>query len=179
MRHDPQMATLPDAIDWLKARWDGQRTAPQRIHAAHLMDSGGAPEWSGQFAHVLAWRPGEVRRVEVTTICGHPLNGGRAAQCPECDGLAVKAVTSDRYTYPMTVALRRLRRAKGDPHPLALVYALATFGWRADVVAQVTGAEAHELLRAIRQLHGRYEAGPVAIGWVDKSESQQNAEVAA
>lgn len=179
MKHDPAMSTLPDALDWLRARWDGQRTAPERIHAARVIDSGGAPEWSPQFTNVLSWRPGQARRMEVTIGCGHPLNGGKAYQCPECDGAGVKTVLSDRYLFPMTVALIRLRRAQGRPHPLRVVYALAFFGWRPEVVEQVTGCDAATQLRAIRQLHGRYEAGPMTLGWLDKSESQQNAEVAA
>lgn len=171
------MSTLPDALDWLRARWDGQRTAPQRLHAARVIDSGGAPEWSGQFANVLAWRPGQSRRQEVTIACGHPLNGGKPQHCQECDGVGVKTVLSDRYTYPMTVALGRLRRARGTPHPLGVVVALAALGWRPELVMRVMGADHDAQLRAIRQLHGRYEAGPIA--WTQKSESQQQAEVAA
>lgn len=179
MKHDPAMSTLSDAIDWLRARWDGQRTAPPRLTVHDTDGELGGLRYSGAFAAALSWKPGEARRMDVTIECGHPLNGGQSARCLECDGLNVKTVQADRYTYPMTQALLRLRRAQGNPHPLGVIYALAEFGWRPRVVEQVTGADQGVQLRAIRQLHGRYEAGPVVVAWTSKSESQQAAEVAA
>lgn len=201
MKHDPQMADLDSAIDWLRAHWDGQRDTPLRLHAprgavertslrwnvdTETMErirmtapegALGSPSWTPQFASFLAWHPGEIRALDTTMLCGHPLSNGRSADCPECEGAGVKSVRVDRYTYPMTLALRRLARARGNPHPLLVVVALAAHGWRPRVVGQVIGADEVAVLRAIRQLHGRYEAGPVA--WIAKSESQQRAEVAA
>jgi hypothetical protein len=104
-----------------------------------------------------------------------------------CHGTGYKQATRARYRWPMLRAFAKLLNARNDmpnhPHPAALVVTLAGANW--DVALATTRinrpAEVAEalFLRAIRQLHGRYEEGPIGrVSWVDKSDSQRTAEEA-
>ncbi len=184
MKHP--LRSLDDALDWLRDHWDEQRPAPIRLHEARTTDGAlGGPRYSGAFAATLSWRPSDVRKVQVTAICGHPMSHGRTEDCPECSGSGVKDVEVDRYPYPMTTALARLAHVVPGRHlhPVALVFLLAEHGWSYRLIRRLLPypADLTEALtlRAIRQLHDRYEAGPVAKpGWTDLSESQQQAIIA-
>lgn len=184
------LATIADAIDWASARWDGQRTAPVRLHRAHATDGAlGAPAFSLAFARSLDETPRATSAASRTVSCYHPMlaTGMSPRDCPECLGLGIKDVAVDRYRYPMTLALSKLAnslRPRRQPHPYALILALATHGW--DWRSTSRALDMHPdlgealLLRALRQLHGRYEEGPVGrISWIDKSDSQQQAEALA
>ncbi len=180
-------AVLSEAIEWTEARWDGQRPAPIRLHRAHATDGAlGAPAFTIAFESALDGSPRQTTDAVRTSPCGHPLLGvGMPARdCPECYGLGVKDVRSDRYRYPMTLALAKLSntlRPRRQPHPYMLVLSLADHGWDWRAVAR--SYDVHQelmealLLRAIRQLHSRYEEGP--IPYIHKSESQQHAEALA
>jgi hypothetical protein len=183
-QRDPAMDNLRDAIDWLEERWGEQRQAPIRLHAAHSTEGAlGAPSFTGAFAAHLDWTPRTVVRWRMTASCAHPLTDGNSRRCPECSGLGIKEIAADRYPYPMTVALNllaRLPRHREQPHPAELVASIAQRDWNARAVAEHYGLPWEQaeplLLRAIRKLHSRYRAGPMAVSWVDKSESQQAAE---
>jgi hypothetical protein len=176
-------ASLSEAIEWVEARWDQQRPAPIRLHRAHATDGAlGAPAFTVAFAAALDGSPRSTVTDVRTVACFHPLLGGKEGRdCPECYGHGLKDAKVDRYRYPMTLALSRLSnslRPRRQPHPYRLILSLADHGWdwRATSRAYDVHPDLMEalLLRALRQLHGRYEEGPVP--WIHKSESQQHAE---
>lgn len=183
--NEPRLADLPTAIEWLREHWDGQREAPVRLHEAHTTDGAlGGLRYSGAFTATLGWSSRTSVRTTVTQRCSHPMNSGRERDCPECMGVGVKDVTVDRYPHPMSTALVELRKETTLPGfvpSLNVIYALASAAFRPRVAMQLLGLEDEAiLLRAIRRLFGKYQAGPVAsVGWTDKSESQQMAEEAA
>lgn len=177
------MNTLPDAIKWTRDRWDQQRPVPIRLHE-HAIDGQLGPRFTGAFRAALDGRADATDDTVRTESCYHPLlaRGMSPRDCPECIGAGIKDVRVDRYRYPMSHALLRLSktlRQRRHPHPVTIVLTLADHGWDARATARSMDmhwdlAEAI-LLRSLRQLHSRYEEGPVK--WTHKSESQQNAEV--
>lgn len=178
--------TLADAIDWTVERWDQQRPAPLRLHQAHTTDGAlGAPRFTHRFEVTLDESLESTTDATRTTRCFHPLlpRSKPERDCPECYGVGVKDVRVDRYKYAMTLALSRLAitlRPRRQPHPYKLICALADHGWDPHRTAQSLDmhydlAEAL-LLRALRQLHSRYEEGPVRVKWTEKSQAQQQAE---
>ena len=182
------MNSLTEAIEWTRDRWDQQRPVPLRLHEAHTTEGAlGAPRFTGAFRAALDGRADAVDDSIRTETCYHPLlsRGMSPRDCPECYGVNVKDVRVDRYRYPMSLALARLSkvlRQRRHPHPVTVVQALAEHGWDAHAVAR--SFDMHWdlaeplLLRALRQLHARYQEGPIGkVGWVSKSEAQQNAEV--
>ena len=184
----PILSDLSEAITWARERWDRQRPVPVRLHEARTTEGAlGAPRFSHAFASALDANPASVMTDAHTQPCGHPLLAGSQAtrDCPECFGIGIKDVTVDRYRYPMTLALSRLSNAlpvrRTYPHPYLAIVTLAEHGWDAHATARSLDlgwdmAEAH-LLRSLRQLHSRYQEGPIArVSWVEKSSSQQNAE---
>lgn len=187
MTRQHALPTLDVAVEWLRDHWDEQRPAPIRLHDARQTEGelGGLP-YSGEFVAALSWSPGEVRRVSMTGLCPHPMTHGRGEDCPECQGTGVRDVTVDRYTYPMTMALARLAHVVAPrlwPHPLAMIFTLAEHGWSTRLVRRLLDAppDLFEvlMLRAIRQLHDRYQAAPIPKpGWVDLSDSQRSAVLA-
>lgn len=183
-------ATLPDALLWAESHWDENRTAPVRLHDSHTTDGAlGGLRYSRAMLGALSACPSDIVADERTANCGHPLLGsGSLKDCPECWGTGVKTIRTDRYHYPMwraLVGLQNALRPRRQPHPYSLILDLAEHGWDARVAARSRGipwdlAEAL-YLRALRQLHGRYQAGPIAsrrASWVDTSDSQRNAIVA-
>lgn len=181
--HEPRLADLPSAIEWLREHWDGQREAPVRLHESHTTDGAlGGLRYSGAFTATLGWSSRTSVRTTDTRPCGHPMNRGQSRDCPECDGLGVKEVLVDRYPHPMSTALVELRKETTLPGfvpSLAVIYALASAAWRPRVAMQLLGIEDEAIiLRAIRRLFGKYQAGPVvSVGWTQMSESQQKAVV--
>lgn len=154
------LATLPEAIEWTQAHWHENRVAPAQINQAHVTDGAlGGLRFSTGFARTMDARPNDTTE----------------------DG-----VNSQRYRYPMwraLVALENALRPRRQAHPYALVLDLAEHRWDARVAAASRGlpwnlAEAL-YLRALRQLHGRYQQGPISVSWIAKSESQRTAEVSA
>ena len=190
MTPDGALPTLPSALEWLEAHWHENRAAPSRMHDGHTTDGElGGLRYSARFASVLGSKPGDIIADERTAQCGHPLlpMNHPKRECPECQGSGVKLIRTDRYRYAMWKALIGLQnslRPRRQPHPYHLVLDLAANEWNARMAAQSRGltwdlAEAL-YLRAIRQLHGRYEAGPVGrASWIAKSDSQRAAESAA
>jgi len=178
---------LPDldtAIDWLREHWDGQRTAPTRLTQNDTEGELGGLRYSGAFSATLGWNSRTSVRTQTTIRCGHPLAFGRAEDCGECFGAGIKDVLVDRYPHPMSTALVELSRRTtlpGQIPALAIIYALASANFRLRVAMRVLGlTDEGPVLGAIRQLFGKYQAGPVATtSWVDKSQSQQAAESAA
>ena len=180
------LINLAEAIKWASERWDQQRAAPIRLHEAHTTDGAlGAPRFTFAFAAALDGSVNATSDATRTAHCHHPMLalGRDARDCPECYGLGVKDVNVDRYRFPMSRALSKLAntlRPRRQPHPYRLVVALAEHAW--DWHATARSLAMHDdlaealLLRALRQLHGRYEEGPVTVSYIDKSQSQQNAE---
>jgi hypothetical protein len=86
----------------------------------------------------------------------------------------------------MTLALAKLSkvlRQRRHPHPYWLILTLAEHGWDAHATARALDLHYDLaeplLLRAVRQLHEHYQEAPLPrTRWIDKSESQQRAEVA-
>lgn len=208
--HEPRLADLPSAIEWLREHWDGQREAPVRLHESHTTDGDpltraeindiraaagskaapvrapemavGGQAFSGRFMATLNWQPRQSYQITMTQTCSHPMNGGRERDCPECLGVGVKDVTVDRYPHPMSTALYELRKETTLPGfvpSLAVIYALAASAFRPRVAMQLLNIEDEAIiLRAIRRLFGKYQAGPVvSVGWTQMSESQQKAVV--
>ena len=183
------LASLAEAIEWARDRWDNQRSAPLRLHTHDTEGIG--PFYSRSFASSLDASPASSATMTQTASCYHPLvrAGQSPLDCPECFGLGVKEVRRDLYLYPMTRALTRLRDSLGperQPHPYHLVILLAGQRWDARRVADDIGihwdrAEALFLM-ALRRLHSHYAEGPVSTqrtSWLEKSASQQAAETAA
>ena len=177
---DPRLATLDDALDWLRENWDNQRTAPTRLTQNDTEGELGGLRFSGAFSATLGWSPTAAHRVTFAAICSHPMSRGRGEDCPECQGAGVKDQTSDRYPYPMSTALHALRKVvtrSGQIPALAIIFALASSAFRPKVAMQLLGTNDEAvLLGAIRQLFHHYQAGPViTTSWVDLSDSQRNA----
>jgi hypothetical protein len=187
MRQAPTFASLDEAIVWVRDRWDGQRTVPLRLHESRTTEGElGAPRFSHGFINALDGSPAAVSTEGRTQSCGHPLLAGRPSRdCPECYGAGVKEVRLNLYRYPMTLALSRLARSlpvnRRQPHPYLTIATLAEHDWDArstvrSLAMSWDAGEAH-LLRCLRQLHSRYQEGPVPrVGWVDKSDAQRSAE---
>lgn len=180
------LATLSEAIEWAERHWSEQRPVPVRLHQARTTDGAlGGPMYTHAFAAALGGSVNTTTYVKASATCHHPMlrPGLPSRDCPECYGTAIKDVQVDRYAYPMSRALSKLSnvlRPRRQPHPYRLVTALADHGWDARVTARSLDMH-HDLaepllLRALRQLHSRYEASPVRIPHHDKSESQQRAE---
>ncbi len=187
MNRDDDMASLPDALRWAEGHWDMNRVAPIRLHESHTTDGAlGGLRYSRAMLTTLSAQPSDVMADERTASCGHPLlkMGQPGRDCPECWGVGVKTICTDRYRYPMWRALNALQNAlrpRRQPHPYSLILDLAEHAWDARAAARSRGipwdlAEAL-YLRALRQLHGRYQAGPIASrrpSWLDMSDSQRN-----
>lgn len=97
------------------------------------------------------------------------------------DDTGVYTRSADRYRYPMSLALERLSKAPSPVgiHPCVIVEAVAARGFSAErlITAHPTTLSEAIVLRAIRQLYSRYEEGPISRpSWIDKSESQRQAE---
>jgi len=181
--------SLSEALDWVETRWGEQRPAPIRLHRAHATEGAlGAPSFTLAFQKALDESPRATTDAARTVSCHHPLLsvGKSMRDCPECFGTSVKDVRVQRFRYPMTLALSRVANAlrpRQDrmPHPYRTLMALAEHGWDAHGAARSLdlswdAAEAH-FLRSIRQLHLWYAEAPVgSVSYVDKSESQRNAE---
>jgi len=185
------LASLPEAISWLKDHWAEQRAAPTRLHT-HA-NEGLGPFYTPAFAAALDGSAEAYVSTIGPTDCYHPLirAGQSPLKCPECNGMGVKDHRTDRYLYPMSRALTRLHNQLGpgrQPHHYVLVLLLADHrfdarGAAASVDLNWDRAEALFLM-AIRRLHAQYAAGPAPTrtsgpSWIDKSDSQRSAETAA
>lgn len=184
------LVSLSEALEWLESHWHENRAAPSRLHDGHTTDGAlGGLRYSPNFASVIGSRPRDTVADERTAQCYHPMLriAVNLRNCPECHGSGLKTVKTDRYRYPMWRALLGLQNAlrpRRQPHPYTLILDLAAHNWNARLAAHSKDLPwnlAESLyLRAIRQLHGRYEQGPVGrVSWVDRSDSQRAAEVSA
>lgn len=189
MRH--QLASLSEAIRWTQERWDQQRTAPTRLHDSETDDGHGlgGRKFSAPFLRLLSERLDATAAIPRTVSCHHPMLGFglRVHECPECAGVGLKEARTELYRYPMTLALAKLQNSlplrRSYPHPYIVVVTLAQHGWEPRATVQTLGlgwdmGEAL-MLHALRGLHSRYTEGPVdtRVSWVDRSESQRNAEL--
>jgi hypothetical protein len=197
-------AALSDALDWVEAHWD-DRSPPAVLHRSETDGELGGLAFTPDFARHLDALPSHTVEETRSTAC---LHWGRQLGriCRVCavfddkgepiaeSGVYQKRVL--RYRWPMWRAVTKLQNAlapRRQPHPYALVLSLAAYGWDARQAARATGlpwdyAEA-AYLRAIRQLHGRFEeapidtrtttrSAPVTVAWTEMSESMQNAIIA-
>lgn len=186
MNRGHALRSLEEALEWLRDHWNEQRPAPLRLHDGRTTDGElGGLRYSGAFQAALSWSPTQSRKMTSTVICAHPMSHGRTEDCPECQGSGVKDVETERYPYPMTTALARLAHVVPGRHlhPVVLVFLLAEHGWSYRLVRRLLpyplDLTEGLTLRAIRQLHDRYEAGPVErTGWIDLSDAQRNAVLA-
>lgn len=195
------LPTLEAALDWAERHWD-LRTPPHRLTKAETEGELGGRALSKAFERFLSATPNQEVKETVTAPCLHwsRPQGSLCEVCGVRDGTGkVIAETGTyqkhvlRYRWPMWRAITRLQNAlreRNQPHPYALILTLATAGWDARAAAKAAGlpwdyAEA-AYLRAIRQLHGRYEEAPIdtrrsaskaqgSIAWTELSESMQNA----
>lgn len=182
------LASLSEAITWLRDHWQEQRPSPIKLHTRDTEGIG--PFHTPAMAAALDGSCDVTTTAPQTQTCYHPLSK-TAKDCPECIGLGVKEVRVDRYVYPMSRALQRLHDSLGParhPHPYHLVVVLAACGWdarhAAAAIDRPTETAEALFLMAIRKLHSHYSAGPVNTrtsgpSWIDKSESQKAAETAA
>lgn len=172
------LATYSDAMEWLQAHWT-PREIPLRLHT--IASEGWGPFFTTGFQRILDAKPHDLEMGTDSRICNHlRLQGGNQWECPDCLGVGVYDVTTPRYRYPMWRAMVRLAafdRAhppmQGLPGMAAVVYALVLWKFDSREIGQPL------VLRAIRRLFDCYEQGPVSVGWTQKSQAQQNAEVAA
>jgi hypothetical protein len=211
------LSSLTEALEWLEQHWD-QRTIPSRLHTRDPEATGlthdkkgceclsctdgpttralGSNAFAPSFGSYLDATPSQVIEEERTVSCYHPtLRGQDPRDCRECIGTGVKQQRVTRYRYPMWRAMTKLQNSlapRRQPHPYGLVVVVAARGFQAPVAAQTLRlpwdfAEA-AFLRAIRQLHSRYEESPLdtrrsvsyatGMGWLTMSEAQQNAVIA-
>jgi hypothetical protein len=172
-----------------EGRFTVQGSADTRTATYSIDDRLGSPPFSHAFMATLDGSAAATMVVTITTSCSHPgrIPGTACAMCAIYDGeghalteTGVYERDVERYRYPMTLALTRLANTlhpPGQPHPYWLVVTLASSAWDADAVVnrlELGGEVETWLLRAIRQLHARYEEGRVP--YLEQSESQQRAE---
>jgi hypothetical protein len=192
------LPTLAAALEWASKHWDG-RNPPYTLNVHDTEGELGGLAYSKAFIGYLSATPNQTTEETVTAPCQHWARK-LPALCPVCgvrdrDGKVIAETnvyskTVLRYRWPMWRAITKLQNAlrpRNEPHPYALILVLARYGWQPRSAARELGlpwdyAEA-SFLRAIRQLHGRYEEAPVdtrrstshAAAWTELSVSQQNA----
>jgi hypothetical protein len=126
-------ATLSEAIDWTREHWHAQRPVPIRIHS-HETEGIGL-FYAPAFAAAMDGSPAASVTVTIPNQpCYHPtlVRGDSPFQCSECHGSGMKDHRTDRYLYPMSLALTRLATVppvRRHLHPYALVVALVSAGW--------------------------------------------------
>ena len=168
------LPTLRDAIEWLADVWS-TRDTPVRLHARDTGDDG-APRFAPAFARYIQASPFDVGPVTSQRICRHVRHDGPEWECPDCNGTGTYAMTQDQWLYPMWRAMVQLRADKRAHHDAVLTLVINAF----DIAGacRVLGITEAAMLAAIRSLHSRYSLAPEQrVGWVSKSESQQQAEM--
>ena len=171
------MMRLDSLLSWFR---DHQDSLPLVIHRHNLMDDGGVPAWTGDFATYLD----HAAHATFAETEERKVHDGTAAE-----QATLLRVTIQRYKYPMHSALHTLKRCRaktGEPKPHEIGVAL--IATRGDLTAsqewmmrkyplmlhREIWLEAAE--RTLRLLHERYTETPRAIVR-GKSDSQLNAEV--
>lgn len=181
--------TLPEAIEWTRAHWQG-RELPTRIHE-HAVEPDsllGSPRLAAAMMSYLLASPNDSVTRSETVICRHPR--GSDHYCPDCTA-GVKTTEVTRRRYPMWRALYRLSSRpplrNGLPKPIWVVLSLWAAQWHPEYVRVRDGdgmllcatdrdAVIH---RALRSLHHEYEDTVVPrVTWTAKSEAQRHAEEA-
>lgn len=171
----PRLASLPDAIGWLREHAD-DRPAPLRLHDHETDHQGalGTPRYTGAFLAFLVAEADDVRDTDDLVECGH----FHDATHPPC------TITRAYYRSPMWRALRVLGRKSairpGHPKPLTCVVAIMWAGWDWRLAARHLRQPPERFealaLMAIRTLHGLYAVGPVPQrSWISLSDSQRTA----
>jgi hypothetical protein len=169
------------ACEFVEALWAEDHVPPARLHGRGVGpgDLSGAPEWSSPFRRYLYSTPNETMVV---------ING-------YADGGVIHRAGPDQvhFRYPLWRALSILGRQKHDRwtrdvprrpfHPAPVSVLLAMAGARFDpdrlMLRYSDGSrvpdEMVELfaIGAARKLRSVYQE--TTVGWVDRSESQQNA----
>lgn len=194
------LPTIDNALLWLMAHWD-ERVAPLRLHSSATDGIGLA--FSPAFAQLLDAHPGQLLQQTEQRACEHwnRKPGELCFQCAIFDGsgkpIAESGVYQKRvlvYRYPFWRAMTKMQNAlpmrRSYPHPYTGVLRLAEYGFDWHKTAEALSlpldfAEAY-FLSIVRQLHGRYEEGPIdtrrsrtygggSYSWTEISESQQRA----
>ena len=197
MTRHAEVADIHSALSWLKAAWTTLPVPPVRLHDRDVEDQSqlGSHRFSSPMWRILVGRPTDEYDASESVMCQHPqLRSGNAFDCPDCQGSGYYEHRVRRYRSPMSAALHRLSKmpspSDGTPAPMDYILALQSSDWnvwRAAMLLRLSPvSEDHwrtieaMFLLAIRRLHQRYSVGPVArVGWVDKSDSQRQAEEAA
>ena len=182
------LATLAEALDWAEKHWESRNPPVKLVDGRQTEGELGGLAFTPAFARHLDAHPNQTILEDRSVACYHPTlpKGQDPHECHECFGTGTKQHRTLRYRWPMWRACAKLQNAlrpRNQPHPYHLVLLLAAHGWDARRAAGHMPWDYAEaaFLRALRQLHGRYEEGPVDTrtygpgGWISLSESQQNA----
>jgi hypothetical protein len=193
--HDDVM-DLPSALSWVRKAWATLPTAPDRIHTRDIEDQSalGSHRFSAAMWRLLTATPYATHESAETVQCNHHrLTTASVFDCVDCQGSGFYEHKVNRYRWPMSAALASLskmpRPSNGSPAPVDTILALAHAGWDPVRAAPLVGipivsADHAETVHALflmnlRRLRDRYSEAPLArVGWVDKSESQREAEAA-
>lgn len=173
---------LEIGTDWLRLHFDD---APTRLHERGVEpDSAlGAPAMAPRMMAWLSQHPCTTVSIETTVECHHPRPGN---PCPDCANDGVKAITSERYKWPLRAALfsvdQRVHVPPRTPKYGNALYRYRLNDWNADATIADLGMSQEQgerfLVEAIRLVRSRYAEGPVRRSRMI-SESQAMAEVAA
>ena len=194
--HD-DVADWPTALSWLRKAWHTLPVPPSRLHDRDIEDGSvlGSHRFSSPMWRILNGTAYDVQEVAETVQCGHHrLEGDNVYECRDCHGEGWYENRVARYRSPMAAAMssraKMPRPSDGTPAPVDYIAALYHSGWQLDRASRMVGVpivsadhrrtvEAMFLL-AVRRLRNKYSEGPLPrVGWVDRSESQRNAEDAA
>jgi len=199
------LASLSEALAWLREARDGLEVAPMRLHQSTGSDGtpesitgihdglGGLP-FSRDFIALLDGSPFRTRTATETVVCPNP-HPVRGPECALCRGQLSWTASRTVYVAPLAAALERLSHVKSPaptvPSPFVLCVALLDCGLDIDRMHErlwgkpISSEDRRKtveamVISALRKLHGRWSSGPIPKrSWVDLSESQQRAQDAA
>lgn len=175
------MNGLPDlnaALEWLREHWT-EREMPLRLHSRDTGEDG-APAFHPAFTRHLTAEPDAMTQTTSTRRCAHVRKARNETdwQCPDCQGSGVYDSTTLVYRWPMWRAMDLLHRGDRTAHDVVLILIINSYS--VDDVCEVMHTNQNVVLVSIRKLHSRYLSAPYStprrLGWVDKSDSQRDAE---
>lgn len=187
------LATLADALRWLRDHVDELEAPPLRLHGATVgdADATGAPRFTPEFWALLTSTPYRTRWAQETVVCPlpHPLDAKKP--CPMCSGQLSWTSSREVYVHPLAAALERLSHVPASaptlPSPFVLCVALLDCGMDIDRTHQrlwdhpISSEDRRKtvealFLSAIRRLQGRWSSGPIPKrGQISEAQSQAEA----
>lgn len=159
------LATLPEALEWLRDVARELADVPVRLHEHGVQPSDllGAPRMSGAFLGHVSDGPYTTRPAPRTVACPgeHPIRRLGEARCPMCEDTREWMTTTDVYAYPLRAALSSLGRARSRlrPHPRHVIDALLRERCEPALAAlRLPGWESDDrrFLSALRALYDQY-----------------------